>query len=117
MRLSVTFHILRTAHKSGRPLTPKRNYGLWLFAGWFPHIHVEKQGRGHRSIACVVQDITRPYLALYQRTSKPFRGPLVAIGLSFLVLLAHNAFACKEEKFAEIMQFLPFVELGTNVMT
>ena len=42
-------------------------------------------------------------------------GRLMA--LPFLVLLAHNALACKEEKFAQIMQFLAFVELGTNAMT
>jgi hypothetical protein len=42
-------------------------------------------------------------------------GRLMA--LPFLVLLAHNALACKEEQLAQIMQFLAFVELGTHVMT
>ena len=39
------------------------------------------------------------------------------VTLPFLMWLAHPALPCKEEKFAQIMQFLTLVELGTNAMT
>jgi hypothetical protein len=38
------------------------------------------------------------------------------VALSLLRFLRHHALPCKEEKFPQIMQFLAFVELGTNTL-
>ena len=36
------------------------------------------------------------------------------IGLAFLIFLAYNPFACKEEEFAEIVELFAFVELSVD---
>jgi hypothetical protein len=38
------------------------------------------------------------------------------VALALLIFLCHHALTCKEEKFPQIMQFLAFVELGTNTL-
>src|SRR5712692_233099 len=39
------------------------------------------------------------------------------IGLPFFILLTHHPFAGKEEKLPQIMELLPFVELGMDTLT